>query len=81
MLQQAEQACAALSGQHVASMSLQALVQVVGKGLRDAHVKVRGQAAFALGQLAEHCQPEINDNEVEEQAFYALVAFCDSLGG
>ena len=72
--------------------------QVVGKGLQDPHSKVRGQAAFALGQLAEHCQPEINEHarealplifavlqdsndDVQEQAFYALVTFCDNLGG
>lgn len=72
-------------------------LQVVGKGLQDPHAKVREQAAFALGQLAEHCQPEINDHarealplifgvlqdqdeDVQEQAFYALVTFCDTLG-
>ena len=31
---------------------------VVAAGLRDPAPGVRGQAAFALGQLAEHCQPE-----------------------
>ena len=73
------------------------VLQIVGKGLQDGHAKVRGAAAFALGQLAEHCQPEINehgrqalplifgvvrdsDSDVQEQAFYALVAFCETLG-
>ena len=58
---------------------------------------MRGQAAFALAQLAEHCQPEIGQHAraalphvlnalsdsstvVQEQAFLALVALCDSLG-
>ena len=34
-------------------------VQIVGLGLQDAEPNVRGQAAFALAQLAQHCQPEI----------------------
>ena len=32
---------------------------MVGRGLQDAETNVRGQAAFALAQLAQHCQPEI----------------------
>ena len=31
---------------------------MVGAGLRDGEARVRGQATFALGQLAAHCQPE-----------------------
>lgn len=31
---------------------------MVCAGLRDGEARVRGQAAFALGQLAAHCQPE-----------------------
>ena len=71
--------------------------QVVGRGLRDPEAKVRGQAAFALGQLAEYCQPDINEHyrdllpgvfhvmhdptpEVQQQACYALDAFCENLG-
>ena len=72
-------------------------LQVVGRGLRDPEAKVRGQAAFALGQLAEYCQPDINEHyrdllpgvfhvmhdptpEVQQQACYALDAFCENLG-
>lgn len=73
------------------------MLQIVAQGMQDSHPKVRGQAAFALGQLAEHCQPEIMeharqalpllfgvlqaspDQDTQEQAFYALVAFCESL--
>ena len=75
-----------------------AALQVVGQGLQDSEPHVRGQAAFALAQLAEHCQPEIGQHAraalphvlnalsdgstvVQEQAFLALVALCDSLGG
>ena len=71
---------------------------MVGQGLQDSEPHVRGQAAFALAQLAEHCQPEIGQHAraalphvlnalsdsstvVQEQAFLALVALCDSLGG
>ena len=72
-------------------------MQVVGRGLQDSEPNVRGQAAFALAQLAQHCHPEICDHAaaalphvlhalgdansiVQEQAFSALVALCDSLG-
>lgn len=72
-------------------------LQVVGRGLQDPEAKVRGQAAFALGQLAEYCQPDINEHyrellpgvfhvmhdptpEVQQQACYALDAFCENLG-
>ena len=34
------------------------LVQIPIAGLAAGSEEVRGQAAFALGQLAEHCQPE-----------------------
>ena len=33
-------------------------VQIPLAGLGASDEAVRGQAAFALGQLAEHCQPE-----------------------
>lgn len=66
-------------------------------GAGDSFGKARGAAAFAIGQLSEHCQPEtgqkarsvlpavfklINDQnpDVQEQAYYALQTFCDSLG-
>lgn len=58
---------------------------------------MRSQAAFALGQLAEYCQPDINEHykellpgvfhvmhdptpQVQQQACYALDAFCENLG-
>ena len=70
---------------------------MIGQGLQDSEPHVRGQAAFALAQLAEHCQPEVGQHAraaiphvlnalndassvVQEQAFQALVALCDSLG-
>lgn len=34
-------------------------VQIIGKGFQDPDRKVRGQAMFALGELAAHCQPEM----------------------
>ena len=37
-------------------------MQVVVRGLQDSEAKVRAQAAFAVGQLAEYCQPDINDH-------------------
>lgn len=72
-------------------------VQVVVRGLQDPEAIVRGQAAFALGQLAEYCQPDINEHykellpgvfhvmhdptpQVQQQACYALDAFCENLG-
>ena len=33
--------------------------QVVGAGAGDADARVRGQAMFALGELASHCQPDM----------------------
>ena len=71
--------------------------QVVVRGLQDPEAIVRGQAAFALGQLAEYCQPDINEHykellpgvfhvmhdptpQVQQQACYALDAFCENLG-
>ena len=71
--------------------------QVVVRGLQDPEALVRGQAAFALGQLAEYCQPDINEHykellpgvfhvmhdptpQVQQQACYALDAFCENLG-
>lgn len=73
------------------------MAQVVLAGAGDSFAKGRGAAAFAIGQLSEHCQPEtgqqarsilpavfalINDHnsDVQEQAYYALQTFCDSLG-
>lgn len=67
------------------------------RGLQDPEALVRGQAAFALGQLAEYCQPDINEHykellpgvfhvmhdptpQVQQQACYALDAFCENLG-
>lgn len=67
------------------------------RGLQDPEAIVRGQAAFALGQLAEYCQPDINEHykellpgvfhvmhdptpQVQQQACYALDAFCENLG-
>ena len=38
---------------------LPAALAIVAAGLRDPLPSVRGQAAFALGQLAEHCQPDM----------------------
>lgn len=75
----------------------QICLQIVLAGVRDSLAKSRGAAVFAIGQLAEHCQPEIAqqarhilpavfalvndaDQEVQEQAHYALQTFCDSLG-
>ena len=72
-------------------------MQVVVRGLQDPEAIVRGQAAFALGQLAEYCQPDINEHykellpgvfhvmhdptpQVQQQACYALDAFCENLG-
>lgn len=74
-----------------------ASAQVVVSGLQDSEAVVRGQAAFALGQLAEYCQPDINEHykellpgvfhvmhdptpRVQQQACYALDAFCENLG-
>ncbi|KAK9828387.1 hypothetical protein WJX81_002836 [Elliptochloris bilobata] len=45
--------CAEAVRRHMADV-----LQVVAAGLRDGEARVRGQAAFALGQLAAHCQPE-----------------------
>jgi len=39
--------------------ALPAALAIVAAGLRDPLPSVRGQAAFALGQLAEHCQPDM----------------------
>jgi hypothetical protein len=36
------------------------IVQIVGTGARDGEAKVRGQAMFALGELAGNCQPEMS---------------------
>ncbi len=36
------------------------LLQIVGTGARDSEAKVRGQAMFALGELAGNCQPEMS---------------------
>lgn len=36
------------------------VVQIVGTGARDSDAKVRGQAMFALGELAGNCQPEMS---------------------
>ncbi len=71
---------------------------MVVRGLQEPEALVRGQAAFALGQLAEYCQPDINEHykellpgvfhvmhdptpQVQQQACYALDAFCENLGG
>ncbi len=39
--------------------------QIVGKGFQDPDKKVRGQAMFALGELAAHCQPEMSKHAGE----------------
>ncbi|KAK9905642.1 hypothetical protein WJX75_003705 [Coccomyxa subellipsoidea] len=36
------------------------ILQIVGTGARDGEAKVRGQAMFALGELAGNCQPEMS---------------------
>ena len=41
------------------------LLQIVGKGFQDPDKKVRGQAMFALGELAAHCQPEMSKHASE----------------
>ena len=41
------------------------LLQIVGKGFQDLDKKVRGQAMFALGELAAHCQPEMSKHAGE----------------
>lgn len=41
------------------------LLQIVGKGFQDPDKKVRGQAMFALGELAAHCQPEMSKHAGE----------------
>lgn len=78
-------------------LNVRLFLQIVVRGLQDPEAKVRGQAAFALGQLAEYCQPDINEHyrellpgvfhvmhdptpEVQQQACYALDAFCENLG-
>jgi hypothetical protein len=35
-------------------------LQIVGAGARDSDANVRGQAMFALGELAGNCQPEMS---------------------
>lgn len=47
-------------------------LQVVGAGLQDTEGRVRGQAAFALGQLAAHCQPEAG--RAAREALPAVIA-------
>ncbi|BDA47413.1 Importin-4 [Coccomyxa sp. Obi] len=39
---------------------LPVVLQIVGTGARDSEAKVRGQAMFALGELAGNCQPEMS---------------------
>ena len=46
--------------------------QVVRAGLGDNEARVRGQAAFALGQLAAHCQPEAG--RAAREALPAVIA-------
>ena len=40
-------------------------MQIIGKGFQDPDKKVRGQAMFALGELAAHCQPEMSKHASE----------------
>ena len=80
-----------------AQVAIVTFVQVVVRGLQDPEAMVRGVSAFALGQLAEYCQPDINEHykellpgvfhvmhdpmpQVQQQACYALDAFCENLG-
>jgi hypothetical protein len=41
------------------------MVQIVLTGVKDPQSKVRGAGIFAVGQLAEHCQPEVGQQARE----------------
>ncbi len=51
-----------------------ASLQIVGKGFQDSDRQVRGQAMFALGELAAYCQPEMSKhaNEALPHVFAAM---------
>ncbi|XP_070574661.1 importin-4-like [Ptychodera flava] len=44
---------------------LQALLQVVCKGIQDSHQVVRNAALFTLGQFSEHLQPDVSSYHAE----------------
>ncbi|CAA6664910.1 unnamed protein product [Spirodela intermedia] len=55
-------------------------LHIVLGALRDQEQMVRGAASFALGQFAEHLQPEIISHYDAEKSYYALAAFCEDMG-
>ncbi|XP_020584576.1 importin-4 isoform X2 [Phalaenopsis equestris] len=74
---------------------LENALHIVLAALKDNEQMVRGAASFALGQFAEHLQPEIlshystvlpcilnaiEDASEEEKSYYALAAFCEDMG-
>ena len=53
-------------------------MQVVAAGLQDPEAEVQAAAAFALGELAEHCMPEILQQAREVMpAIFAVLADDD----
>jgi hypothetical protein len=51
------------------SVSSFCTLQVVGAGAGDSDERVRGQAMFALGELASHCQPDMSAHAAQVCAY------------
>lgn len=52
-------------------------VQIVGIGAKDSSPEVRGQAMFALGELAGNCQPEMSAH-AREALPYVFAAMAEA---